>query len=157
MKLSQLKSHLSRLDELQIFQPDGTPLPAHFHITEAGLMTKHFIDCGGIIRTEKHATMQIWVADDVDHRLSPKKLAGILEKASPLFGNEDPEVEVEYQSETIGRYGLQFENGRFVLMPTFTDCLAKEKCGIDSLASESKSSPLQQQKVACCSPAGGCC
>lgn len=157
MKLSQLKSHLSTLNELQIFQADGTPLPAHFHITEAGLMTKHFIDCGGTVRTEKHATMQIWVADDVDHRLSPKKLAGILKKASPLFGNEDPEVEVEYQAETIGRYGLEFENERFVLVPTFTDCLAKDKCGIETPVSEPILSPLQQQEVACCSPGGGCC
>jgi len=27
--------------------PEGTYLPAHFHMTEVGLVTKHFVDCGG--------------------------------------------------------------------------------------------------------------
>lgn len=38
--------------------------------------------------------------------------------------------EVEYQSQTIGKYGLEFEGERFILTATQTDFPDKEKCGI---------------------------
>lgn len=44
--------------------------PAHFHITEMGLVTKNFIDCGNTIREEKLITFQVWYAGDLEHRLA---------------------------------------------------------------------------------------
>src|SRR4051812_15393391 len=106
MKLSEFKRHLSEASVLNLIQPNGNEVPQHFHITEAGLSTKHFIDCGGTIRAEKTITLQVWVANDEQHRLAPDKLLEILAKAEKLFGNEDLEVEIEYQADTVGKYGI---------------------------------------------------
>ncbi|MEN9336706.1 MAG: hypothetical protein RLZZ500_1693 [Bacteroidota bacterium] len=154
MKLSVLLSHLEGLTEIQFQLTQGDFVPAHFHITEAGLTTKRFIDCGGTFRTEKTITLQVWVAHDTDHRLSPNKLIGILKKAEPLYQEEDLEVEVEYQNTTISRYGLAFNGNHFVFEPKFTDCLAKDHCGIPTsqLPSTTKTSETN-----CCTLGGGCC
>ena len=152
MKVSSLINHLQSVDKLRFVQADGTSVPQHFHITEMGLSSKHFIDCGGTIRTEKKASIQIWVAEDIMHRLSPEKLAGIIEKANPLLEGEDLDIEIEYQSDTVGKYGLDFEGGQFVLSPTHTDCLAKEQCGVP--VSETADS---EKEEGCCTPGGGCC
>jgi len=34
---------------------NGTMVPEHFHVTEVGVVTKHFIDCGGTVRNERIA------------------------------------------------------------------------------------------------------
>lgn len=157
MKLSQFKDHLAGMQELAFTLPSGVTVPAHFHITEAGLTTKHFIDCGGTLRTEKTANLQVWVANDVEHRLAPSKLITILDMSAPLFLGEDLEMEIEYQAETIGRYGLQFENGQFLLMPKQTDCLAKENCGVPKEKQKLSLAELTTEKESCCTPGGGCC
>ena len=48
-------------------------VPSHFHVTEVGKITKHFIDCGGTVRNEEVVNFQLWQADDYDHRLHPEK------------------------------------------------------------------------------------
>ena len=78
MNLSSLKKFLETANHLTIQLPNGSLVPAHFHITEIGLLSKHFIDCGGTVREEKVATLQLWTADDVEHRLSPTKLHSII-------------------------------------------------------------------------------
>lgn len=72
MKLSDFKEHLSTAKSLNFLQTNGEFVPLHFHITEVGLITKNFIDCGGDVHTDKLVNLQIWVANDVHHRLSPK-------------------------------------------------------------------------------------
>jgi len=154
MKISAFKQQLANLSTLDVLQSNGEKVPAHFHITEAGLTTKHFIDCGGTIRTQKSISLQMWVADDVAHRLSPQKLVTIIEKAQPLFGNEDLDVEVEYQTETISRFDVEFNGSAFVLQSKQTDCLAKDNCGVPQEKPKIKLSALQN---ACCEPNSGCC
>jgi predicted transcriptional regulator len=44
-KLSEKK--LDTLENVTFQLPDGTTVPEHFHVTEVGLITKNFIDCGG--------------------------------------------------------------------------------------------------------------
>ncbi|MBL0105614.1 MAG: hypothetical protein IPP51_18620 [Bacteroidetes bacterium] len=156
MKISEFKNALQSLYELAIQTPEGGFIPAHFHITEAGLATKNFIDCGGVIRTEKHINFQLWVAGDTDHRLSPSKLLGIIAKSEKLFQNEDLDIEVEYQSGTIGKFGIDFQNNKFVLTPKFTNCLADDHCGIPE---EKRKVDLKSltPEAACCTPGGGCC
>ena len=121
MKLSDFKKTLQTIHSVRFQTPIGTDVPAHFHITEAGLTTKHFIVCGGTTRKESVVSMQLWTADDFEHRLTAVKLTGILKKASPLFGNEDLDVEIEYQSVTIGRYGVKFESPYFQLVSKQTE------------------------------------
>ena len=50
--------------------------------------------------------------------------------SNKVLGNEDLEVEVEYQTETIGKYSIEMQGNNFVLIAKQTDCLAKIKCNI---------------------------
>ncbi len=150
MKLSELKNKLSEVETLAFLLPNGIAVESHFHITEIGLQTKHFIDCGGTIRKESVATMQLWSAGDINHQLLSNKLSSIIHKSQPLMQGLDAEIEVEYQgSETISKYGLSYRNKVFYLEPKFTACLAIESCG----------SPKEAvaEKEAYCTPGGGCC
>lgn len=156
MKLSEFKKWLGTASAVNFVQPDGEPVPNHFHITEAGLSTKHFIDCGGTIRTEKHINFQVWAAEDINHRLEPQKLLKIIAASEKVLGNEDLDVEVEYQNETIGRYGLDIEGENFILIAKQTNCLAKDNCGIPQSKEKININELATQ-ASCCTPGGGCC
>lgn len=148
MKLSDVKKALSGLTSLHFKLQDGTTLPPHFHVTEVGLVTKHFIDCGGTERTEKVINFQLWSADDFDHRLAPQKFLKILDVSKKIIGEEDLPIEVEYQQATIGKFGLDFDGTDFILTAKQTACLAEDACGIPPKP--------QSQQSACCS-GGGCC
>ena len=130
MKLSDIKNILSTAEAVQFELQNGIPVPEHFHVTEIGVVTKHFIDCGGTIRNEKVANFQLWDANDFDHRLKPQKLLNIIKLSEDKLGMEDLEIEVEYQSETIGKYDLDFDGKTFVLVSKQTACLASDSCGI---------------------------
>lgn len=155
MKLSEIKNHLSTATAVNFVLENGTTVPEHFHVTEVGVITKHFIDCGGTVRNEKVANFQLWNANDTDHRLKPKKLLDIIALSEKVLGMEDSEIEVEYQSDTIGKYGLKFHNGNFILTTKQTDCLAKDNCGIPADKQKVKLSDLQNENQPCCAP--GCC
>ena len=148
MKLSEFKSSLSQITQLKLMLPNGTAIPAHFHVTELALISKNFIDCGGVARVERKVTFQLWVANDIDHRLTPFKWLGIIKKGELDYGLTDEPVEIEYQGQTIERYGISFSEGVFHLTPLYTECLAPDHCGI----------PAEQiPKTSCCSPSTGCC
>jgi len=154
MDIKDFKNSLSNLCELTFVLPNGSHVAPHFHLTEVGEITKNYVDCGGTVRSEKVANFQLWAADDYDHRLKPQKVIDIIEMAEKEIGLENLEVEVEYQSETIGKYGLDFDGKRFLLTPTQTDCLAKEKCGIPEAQPVH---PVSAETSSCCSPESGCC
>jgi hypothetical protein len=48
------------------------------------------------------------------------------------LGIEDFDIEVEYQSDTIGKYDLEFNGKTFILKSKTTACLAQDACGIPS-------------------------
>lgn len=151
MLLSQFLFALNQIEEFRFQTPEGSFVPPHFHITEVGMVHKHFIDCGGTERKESNVNFQLWSSDDVYHRLQPQKVIDIIRLSQQRVGITDEEIEVEYQGETIGKYGLDFDGTNFILVNKATDCLAKDSCGIpetkvDSNANES-----------CCDPAAGCC
>ena len=154
MNIKDFKNSLSNLCELTFVLPNGSHVAPHFHLTEVGEITKNYVDCGGTVRNEKVANFQLWAADDYDHRLKPQKVIDIIEMAEKEIGLENLEIEIEYQSETIGKYGLEFEGGRFLLQATQTDCLAKEKCGIPEAQPVNI---IQSESSSCCSPESGCC
>lgn len=150
MTLSETKNALEGLERLAFVLPNGQHVPSHFHVTEIGKIDKHFIDCGGTERHESVINFQLWNANDYDHRLHPKKLQNIIRLSERKLNLEDLKIEVEYQGETISKYGLEFDGQRFLLTQQFTDCLAKDSCGIpetDALANSS----------AGCAPGSGCC
>jgi hypothetical protein len=157
MKISELKNHLANLSSLNFKLPNGIDIPAHFHLTEIGLITKDFVDCGVSIHHEKWATMQLWVASDVDHRLQPSNLLKIIDNSVKIIGTEDLEVEVEYQTDTVGRYGLDFKDNYFLLTVKYTDCLAQDKCGIPTEKPKILMSDRSSEKQSCCSPNSNCC
>lgn len=156
MKLSELKKQLSTVTDLNFVLPNGTKVPQHFHITEVGQITKNFIDCGGTVRNEKVVNFQLWEANDFDHRLAPKKLNDIITLSEKVLGLEDAEIEVEYQSDTIGKYGVDFNGKDFVLTSTQTNCLAQDKCGIPPEKLKVNLVNLSNNQ-SCCTPGGKCC
>lgn len=155
MKLSQVKNELKQLDKIAFQLPNGELVPNHFHVTEVGKITKNFIDCGGTLRKEEVANFQLWNANDYDHRLYPEKLLHIIELSEKVLEIVDLEIEVEYQADTIGKFGLDFDGINFLLTNKQTDCLAKDQCGISVEKTKVNSSDLNDEP--CCSPGGTCC
>ncbi|MBU2950415.1 hypothetical protein KO493_06885 [Tamlana agarivorans] len=155
MTLSEVKNKLTNLDQIAFQLPNGTLVPSHFHVTEVGKITKHFIDCGGTVRHEEVANFQLWNANDYDHRLHPEKLLNIIELSEKALEIGDLDIEVEYQDSTIGKYGLDFDGTNFLLTTKQTDCLAKDNCGIPEEKPKVKLSEVEASS--CCSPSSGCC
>ncbi|MDR7130921.1 hypothetical protein J2X69_003280 [Algoriphagus sp. 4150] len=156
MNVSEVKTALGKLDHIAFQLPDGSLVPTHFHVTEVGKISKHFIDCGGTVRTENVANFQLWNADDYNHRLNPEKLHSIIELSEKVLGLEDLEVEVEYQADTIGKFGLEFDGKNFLLTSKQTDCLAKDKCGVPQ-EKEKLSMAVLAAGANACAPGSGCC
>jgi len=155
MKLSQVKEILPKLDNVAFTLENGTFVPEHFHVTEVGMVTKKFIDCGGVMRSEEKINFQLWDANDFDHRLKPSKLLNIIKLSEEKLGLVDAEIEVEYQGETIGKFNLDFDGKNFVLVNTTTACLAMDSCGIPPEKMKINLGQLVNQKA--CTPGGGCC
>jgi hypothetical protein len=156
MKISQFKSawQLAKpTDNPQFLQSNGVPVSAHYHITEIGLILKNYVDCGGVVRQERKASMQLWLANDTDHRLSTEKLLEIIEKSEQLFGLKDEELEVEFQGQTIETYGMSAQDFGFQFITKKTTCLAPDHCGI----SNEQLPPEMQKKYTACTPNSGCC
>ena len=157
MKLSEIKNHLTTASAVNFQLPNGTFVPKHFHVTEVGVITKDFIDCGGMVRHEKVANFQLWEAGDFDHLLAPQKLNSILALSEKVLEMQDLEIEVEYQSETIGKYSLDYNGENFVLVAKQTNCLAKDNCGVQDDKQKVNLADLQSSTQACCTPGGKCC
>jgi hypothetical protein len=157
MKLSEIKNELQKLSTIAFQLPNGDLVPSHFHVTEVGMITKHFIDCGGTVRTEEVANFQLWEANDYDHRLHPEKLAHIIELSEKVLELPDLEIEVEYQmTDTIGKFSLDFDGTNFQLKSKLTDCLAKDNCGIPAEKLKVKIGEWKE-KATTCQPNSGCC
>lgn len=156
MKLSEIKTILSKLTEIKFELPNRAFVPEHFHVTEVGKVSKHFIDCGGTVRKEEKINFQLWNADDYNHRLHPEKLIHIIELSEKTLQLEDLEIEVEFQGDTIQTFGLEFNDKHFVLTTKQTACLAEDACGIPPKEEKPKIS-LSTLSNSSCSPDGGCC
>ena len=156
MKLSEIKGLLAQAESVNFQLENGTRVPEHFHVTEVGVITKDFIDCGGTVRHEKVANFQLWDANDHEHRLKAEKLLNIISLSEKVLGMEDLEIEVEYQAETIGKYDLDYDGTNFLLIAKKTACLAMDQCGVPEVKQK-----VQLQNLASsgsmCTPGGGCC
>ena len=124
----------------QFLLPDATHVPVSFHITEVGLVVKTFIDCGGTVHTIKTCQLQVWVGEDVDHKIEARKMLDILNLSSPIVKDDSLDVEIEYEKEVLSQYRVTSAevsdtNVVFQLAKKHTDCLAKELCGTPSAES----------------------
>ena len=119
-----------------VFQlPDGSPVPAHYHVTEVGFVRKEFFDCGGVRRVEQYCALQLWVATDTDHKLQADKLVSILNFTQSVIPDQALEVQVEYQRDSLSVYQIASAQrifGKIViqLAPKETACLAPDRCGV---------------------------
>lgn len=153
MIFADLKTVLanSNISELIIAIKSDRFLEPHFHVTEVGKVTKDFVDCGGVRRKVDACVLQTLVANDVDHRLAPSKLLGILEKSDVLEMDDNTEVEIEIQGDSVETYSIGQST---VTGPTLTlhlqakqtACLAPDKCGLQIVSTGPQS---------CCGE-GGC-
>ncbi len=153
MLFSELKQYLKELKAISFQLPNGDFVPRNFHVTEVGKVSKTFMDCGGTLRKEDSISLQLWNANDYDHRLYPDKLLRILELSEKTLALQNLEIEVEYQGESIQKYGLDFDGNSFLLTTTQTDCLAKDSCG-----NPNEKEPLStSDQPLSCQPGSGCC
>ncbi len=157
MTLQEIKSHLQSLDTIAFQLPNGQFVPSHFHVTEVGKVHKHFIDCGGTVREEEVINFQLWEANDYDHRIHPEKLSQIIALSEKTLNLKNHEIEVEYQGDTIGKYGLEFNGSHFILTNRQTDCLAKDNCGVPETKQKIKLEELGANQQNACAPGSGCC
>ena len=78
----------------------------------------------------------------------------IIQLSEKALNIDDLEIEVEYQADTIGKFGLEFDGHHFLLTNKQTDCLAKDKCGIPT---EKPRVELSELQTTSCDPNSGCC
>jgi len=157
MTIEEIKVQLGQVENLRFKLPDGSFVPAHFHITEVGKLSKDFIDCGGVRRTEVEACFQLWQEEADDHRLAPQKLLKIIESSEAQLGLANLPIVVEYQGKnTIEKFNLAFDGDHFLLTSKQTACLASEECGVPQ---EKKMIDLSSftANANACTPGGGCC
>jgi hypothetical protein len=137
MKVSSFFKNLEIVSEDRqvIFKtPDGKFIPFHFHVTEAATVNKKFRDCGGVERNETYASIQLWAANDFEHRINAGKIRKIM--LNTLLENEnDMDLLVEYETDTLATYNIDsveiIKNALVCnLVKKKTDCLAPDKCGI---------------------------
>ena len=149
MQLFELQQQLENTQEVLFYFEDGKTVAPHFHITELAWMEKSFLDCGYTLRKEGYWQLQLHLAQDYDHRLSPSQFRGIIQKGLEHWPHPKAAVTVEYQGDTIETYFLENPQGRLILQKTQTACLAPEACNLP----EEKSKNTGAQ----CAPNSGCC
>lgn len=136
----QLGNFLKLLEEkkdsvLRFKLPNGNFVEEHFHVTEVGKITKEFIDCGGTNRSKQTCLLQLWIANDEEHRVNAGKLHSIFSLAKHIYMDDKTPIEVQYGSEQAVIYDVDscVLNENFIditLRGQKTDCLAPDKCGI---------------------------
>lgn len=157
MNLQEFKTLLTSQGNkhFQLSLPDGAAVPVSFHVTEVGRVLKTFIDCGGTLRETVTCQLQVWVGEDVDHRIEAQKAAMILEKAKAFLPDESIPVEIEYEQDVISQYTIEsYESSDDAvilhLAHKHTECLAPELCKVPA---KSTTAPAAQS---CCGPTGCC-
>ena len=80
----------------------------------------------------------------------------IIELSEKILDLGDLDIEVEYQGDTIGKFGLDFDGVNFLRTTTQTDCLAKSNCGIPEVKTKVSLAGVQEVEE-CCEPGSGCC
>lgn len=146
MKVSQFFKTLDSIsDDCNILfkSPDCKLLPLHFHVTEAASVHKKFVDCGGVEREEEYATIQLWIANDYNHRINTGKLRKIILNHLVQTDN-DMDLLIEYDGDSLTTYTIESSEliGTtivYLLGKKTAQCLAPDQCGVK-----------EEPKKACC-------
>jgi len=143
VQLDEFRSILSASPDLnlQLMLPDGSFVPPHFHVAEVGRVQKDFIDCGGTTRSVSACVLQVWVAGDVDHRLTCGRRTRILSMAESVLRSENLPVDVEYEGTLVSQFpvvAVEATSSAILLKVSVkpTNCLAQDRCGLEIVDSE---------------------
>jgi len=139
MKVSEFFKTLDSIsDDFNILfkSPDCKLLPLHFHVTEAATVNKKFVDCGGVEREENYASIQLWTANDYNHRITTGKLRKII-LSHLLENNQDMDILVEHDEASLTTYTVEDYDVigttiLYLLGKKSTQCLAPDKCGVNA-------------------------
>lgn len=147
LTVAQFRRELARQPDLPLrFRlPTGALTAPHAHLTEVARVEKRFIDCGGTVRTQVSARLQVWSADDTDHRVGCAKALQVLGRGESLLGSDELPLEVEHDFPLLTAFPVlgckvEPEGLVFLLGSTKADCLAPEVCVPQA-----------------CRPGAGCC
>ena len=129
----------------------STLLSPHVHVTEVARIDTKFVDCGGTLRTDSSCRLQIYQADDTEHRITAAKFAQILAKGAGVLGSTNLPVEVEAEAPYLSVFPLiatRLEEKQIVISlgMRHTACLAEDVCF-----------PANLQNKSACAPGSGCC
>jgi hypothetical protein len=155
LTLQQLVEALNKADgrHVRFELPTSTLLSPHVHVTEVARIDKKFVDCGGTLRTDSSCRLQIYQADDTEHRITAAKFAQILAKGAGVLASLNLAVEVEVEAPYLSVFpivGQRLDDKQIVLSLGIrhTACLAEDVCFPAN---------LQNKGGAACTPGSGCC
>ena len=104
--LTENPSHL-----INVHLPDGSLIPAHYHLTDVGCVNRYFIDCGGHTREENYIQMQLWLGKDSHHRLTADTFLKILDHSQTVLNKLDKlaesEIHIEYKTDFVAQYPME--------------------------------------------------
>lgn len=153
LSLQQLVEALNKADGriVRFELPTTTLLSPHIHVTEVARIDKKFVDCGGTLRTDSSCRLQIYQADDTEHRITAAKFAQILAKGAGVLNSLNLSVEVEAEAPYLSVFPItasRIEEKQIVLSlgMRHTACLAEDVCF-----------PANLQDKSTCTPGSGCC
>jgi len=151
--LQQLVEALNKADGriVRFELPTTSLLTPHVHVTEVARIDKKFVDCGGTLRTDSSCRLQIYQADDTEHRITAAKFAQILAKGAGVLGSTNLPVEVEVEAPYLSVFPViasRLEEKQMVISLGIrnTACLAEDVCF-----------PVNLQNKSACAPGSGCC
>jgi hypothetical protein len=153
LTLQQLVEALNKADGriVRFELPTTTLLSPHVHVTEVARIDKKFVDCGGTLRTDSSCRLQIYQADDTEHRITAAKFAQILAKGAGVLGSTNLPVEVEAEAPYLSTFPViatRLEEKQIVIAlgMRHAACLAEDVCF-----------PANLQNKSDCTPGSGCC
>jgi hypothetical protein len=153
LSLQQLVEALNKADGriVRFELPTTTLLSPHVHVTEVARLDKKFVDCGGTLRTDSNCRLQLYQADDTEHRITAAKFAQILAKGAGVLNSLNLSVEVEAEAPYLSVFPItasRIEEKQIVLSlgMRHTACLAEDVCF-----------PANLQDKSACTPGSGCC
>jgi hypothetical protein len=151
--LQQLMEALNKADGriVRFELPTTALLTPHVHVTEVARIDKKFVDCGGTLRTDSSCRLQIYQADDTEHRITAAKFAQILAKGAGVLSSMNLPVEVEAEAPCLSVFPViatRLEEKQVVISLGIrhTACLAEDVCF-----------PANLQNKSACAPGSGCC
>ena len=140
---------------IEFYLPNGSQIPAHFHLTDVGSVFRHFIDCGAQVREESYVQIQLWLGKDIDHSLNGERILKILSQSGIVLDKlpnlKNSEVIIEYKEELTSQYRIarieqtDQQAVKIYLKSSETQCLAAIRYEQESSNGES-----------CCDSKCGC-